>query len=208
MKENSLRISKRSIAVGWLVLVLVCIIVAVCFLTKPSREYQENIASAGGATSSEYEDIYGEVIRNLKENELFAIIETNAPLPVLLVTSEDMTFDDISGDRATMQCDVYYPIDGMIKQIGQVATSGTAYPITYDKTGIYEAGRRGMHRYEIDWQDGDMKIVESIYEEYDDDANMSCYMEENGDMREITEEEYLTVWEKYREAFVVSFPRD
>lgn len=107
-----------------------------------------------------------------------------------------------------MQCDVYYPIDGMIKQIGQVATLGTAYPITYDKTGIYEAGRHGMHRYEIDWQDGDMKIVESIYEEYDDDANMSCYMEENGDMREITEEEYLTVWEKYREAFVVSFPRD
>ena len=208
MKENSLRISKRSIAVGWLVLVLVCIIVAVCILTKPSREYQENIAAAGGATSSEYVDVYGEAIRNLKENELFAIIETNAPLPVLLVTSEDMTFDDISGDRATMQCDVYYPIDGMIKQIGQVATSGTAYPITYDKTGIYEAGGHGMHRYEIDCQNSEMKIAEAIYMEYDEDANESYYMEENGNVREITEEEFLTAWGKYSKATVVSFQKD
>lgn len=187
---------------------IVCIIVAVCFLTNPSREYQENIAPAGEALSSEYADIYGEAIRNLKENELFAIIETNAPLPVLLVTSEDMTFDDISGERATLWCDVYYPVDGVIKQIGLAASTGTAYPIAYDKTGIYEAGGHGIHRLEIDWQNGEMKTAEAIYVEYDEDANESYYMEENGDVRDITEEEFLTVWEKYREAFVVSFPKD
>ena len=52
-----------------------------------------------------------------------------------------------------------------------------------------------------------MKTAEAIYVEYDEDANESYYMEENGDVRDITEEEFLTVWEKYREAFVVSFPK-
>lgn len=65
-----------------------------------------------------------------------------------------------------------------------------------------------MHRYEIDCQNSEMKIAEAVYVEYDEDANESYYMEENGDVREITEEEYLTVWEKYKEAFVVSFPRN
>lgn len=187
---------------------IVCIIVAVCFLTNPSGEDQEGITSADGITSSEYADIYGEVIANLKENELFAIIETNAPLPVLLVTSEDMTFDDISGERATLWCDVYYPVDGIVKQIGLASSSGTAYPIAYDKTGIYEAGGHGIHRYEIDCQNGEMKIAEAIYMEYDEDANESYYMEENGNVREITEEEFLTAWEKYSEATVVSFQKD
>lgn len=205
--KSVLNYKKTALGVTVLAMV-VCIIVAVCFLTNPSREYQENIAPAGEAISSEYADIYGEAIRNLKENELFAIIETNAPLPVLLVTSEDMTFDDISGERATLWCDVYYPVDGVIKQIGLAASTGTAYPIAYDKTGIYEAGGHGIHRLEIDWQNGEMKTAEAIYVEYDEDANESYYMEENGDVRDITEEEFLTVWEKYREAFVVSFPKD
>lgn len=208
MGKILLRPLKRRMVVGCLVLAAAGIIAAVCFLTNPSGEDQEGITSADGITSSEYADIYGEVIANLKENELFAIIETNAPLPVLLVTSEDMTFDDISGERATLWCDVYYPVDGIVKQIGLASSSGTAYPIAYDKTGIYEAGGHGMHRYEIDCQNSEMKIAEAVYVEYDEDANESYYMEENGDVREITEEEYLTVWEKYKEAFVVSFPRN
>lgn len=208
MGKISLRSFEGRMAVGWLVLAAAGIIAAVCFLTNPAREDQEGIASADGIISSEQADIYGEVIANLKENELFAIIETNAPLPVLLVTSEDMTFDDISGERATLWCDVYYPVDGTIKQIGLVSSSGTAYPIAYDKTGIYEAGGHGMHRYEIDCKNSEMKIAEAVYVEYDEDANESYYMEENGDVREITEEEYLTAQEKYREVFVVSFPRD
>lgn len=63
-----------------------------------------------------------------------------------------------------------------------------------------------MQRYEIDWQSGETKVVEGIYEEFDEDGNAFYFMDVNDDVRAITEEEYVTTWGKYMEAFTVSFP--
>lgn len=185
--------------VFWIIMISVValIIGAVCSLTNP-------ISRLGDSDT----DLYIETIRNLGENELFAVIETGAPLPVLLVTSEDCVYDDNSGNRVTTWCDVYYPVDGMIKQIGQITSSGTAYPIAYDKTGIYGAGGHGMQRYEIDWQNGETKVAEGIYEEFDEAGSASYFMDVNDDVRAITEEEYVTAWGRYKEASAVSFPED
>lgn len=44
-------------------------------------------------------DVYEETIGGLEDNELFAMIDTNAPLPVLLVTSQ--VFVDSTGKQAS-----------------------------------------------------------------------------------------------------------
>jgi hypothetical protein len=61
-----------------------------------------------------YADIYGKTIGGLEDNELFAIVETNASYPVLLVTSQ--VYDDGQGNQASLKCDVYYMIDGEVKK--------------------------------------------------------------------------------------------
>lgn len=92
---------------------------------------------ACGEKGSENAAIYGETVGGLEDNELFAIIDTNASLPVLLVTSQ--VYNDGLGNQAALNCDVYYLIDKEVKNIGTIESMGTAYPIAYDETGIYAA---------------------------------------------------------------------
>ena len=86
---------------------------------------------ACGEKGSENAAIYGETVGGLEDNELFAIIDTNASLPVLLVTSQ--VYNDGLGNQAALNCDVYYLIDKEVKNIGTIESMGTAYPIAYDE---------------------------------------------------------------------------
>ena len=147
-------------------------------------------------------DVYEEIIGGLEDNELFAMIDTNAPLPVLLVTSQ--VFDDGTGKQASIACDVYYPIDKEVKNIGTVESMGTAYPISYDETGIYAASNHGMQRFEVD-KSGAIKLAEGIYEQFDENGNAAYIMEKENETKTISEEEYYDAFEKYNNAVVVNF---
>ena len=50
--------------------------------------FKKLLLLACGEKGSENAAIYGETVGGLEDNELFAIIDTNASLPVLLVTSQ------------------------------------------------------------------------------------------------------------------------
>lgn len=121
---------------------------------------------ACGEKGSENAAIYGETVGGLEDNELFAIIDTNASLPVLLVTSQ--VYNDGLGNQAALNCDVYYLIDKEVKNIGTIESMGTAYPIAYDETGIYAASGHDMQRFEIenpvrsDWQRGFMSNLTKV----------------------------------------------
>lgn len=147
-------------------------------------------------------DIYGETIGGLEDDELFAIIETNASLPVLLVSSQ--VYNDGLGNRASLRCDVYYLIDKEAKNIGTIESMGTAYPISYDKSGIYVASGHDMQRFEID-KSGVLKLAEGIYEKFDENGNAGYTIEHEDKIEEITEKEYYEFFEKYNNATVVSF---
>ena len=77
---------------------------------------------ACGEKGSENAAIYGETVGGLEDNELFAIIDTNASLPVLLVTSQ--VYNDGLGNQAALNCDVYYLIDKEVKNIGTIESMG------------------------------------------------------------------------------------
>lgn len=108
-------------------------------------------------------EIYGKTIGGLEDDELFAIIETNASLPVLLVSSQ--VYDDGLENRATLRCDVYYLIDNEVKNIGTIESMDAAYPISYDKSGIYAASDHDMQRFVID-KSGAITLEEGNYEKY------------------------------------------
>lgn len=163
-----------------------------------------SLCSCGSKNKSDdYAAIYGATISGLEDNELFAIIETNASSPVLLVTSQ--VYDDGWGNQASLWCDVYYTIDGKVQNIGAIESFGTAYPISYDKTGIYTASGHSLHRFEIDEKTGIITIAESIYEQFDENGNAAYTLEKGGKTEVITEEEYYEMFEKYRKVTVVNF---
>lgn len=170
--------------------VLCALIISVCACGKENKS--ENNAA-----------LYGETIGGLEDNELFAIVETNASLPVLLVTSQ--VYDDGMGNQAAITCDVYYMVDGKIKTIGQIESLGTAYPIAYDKTGIYAASGHDMQCFEIDEKNGVIRLAEGIYEQMDENGSTAYTLEKGNETTVITEEEYYKAFEKYSEASVVSF---
>ena len=157
---------------------------------------------ACGKESKDTAAVYEKTIAGLKDDELFVVIDTNAPLPVLLVTSQ--VYDDGTGKQAAIVCDVYYLVDKEVKKIGTIESMGTAYPISYDETGIYTASGHAMQRYEVE-QSGTMKLAEVIQEQFDENGTADYTMEKENEAKTISEEEYYDAFEKYNNAAVVSF---
>lgn len=157
---------------------------------------------ACGKESEDNAAVYEETIGGLEDNELFVIIDTNAPLPVLLVTSQ--VYDDGTGKQAALTCDVYYPVDKEVKNIGTIESMGTAYPVSYDETGIYAASGHGMQRFEVE-QSGTLKLAEGIYEQFNENGDAAYTMEKENETKIISEEEYYAAFEKYSYATVVGF---
>lgn len=145
-------------------MVLCVLIVSLCACGKENK-------------SDDYAAIYGETIGGLEDDELFAVIETNASLPVLLVTSQ--VYNDDMGNQAALYCDVYYLVDKEVQNIGTIESMGTAYPISYDETGIYTASGHDMQRFTIE-KSGVIKLAEGIYEQFDENGN-ATYTIEKGD---------------------------
>lgn len=157
---------------------------------------------ACGEKGSDNAAIYGETVGGLEDNELFAIIDTNASLPVLLVTSQ--VYNDGLGNQAALNCDVYYLIDKEVKNIGTIESMGTAYPIAYDETGIYAASGHDMQRFEIE-KSGSIRLAEAIYEQFDESGNAAYTMKKGDETKVITEEEYYAAFEKFSNATIVNF---
>ena len=160
------------------------------------------MTAACGTKENTNEKLYGTAIANLADDELFAIINTSAKNPVLLATN--MTYTDEVNEVA-ISCDVYYSTGDSAKNIGQLESYGTAYPISYDDTGIYIGGNHELERYVIADRTGTLELAEGVYVTYDENGNDSYTRITDGVTESISEEEYLAVWEKYEKAIVVGF---
>lgn len=159
-------------------------------------------ACAKQSKSNRNQELYGETVGGLEDDELFAIIETNASAPVLLVSSS--VYDDGLGNQAALVCDVYYVVDNEVQKTGTIQSFGTAYPISYDKTGIYAASGHDIQRFGIQ-EDGTIKLEEGMSEVFDENGNPT-YVRDTGNHTEAaTEEAYLSELEKYGESTIVNF---
>ena len=148
-------------------------------------------------------EIYTDTIAKLDDDELFALVETDARYPVLLVTSQ--YYEDGQGNQASITCDVYYVVNEEVQKTGIIESMGTAYPISYDKSGIYGASGHEVWRYVLDEADGSLKLAEGVYETFDENGDATYTREIEGNIENITEEDYLAVVEKHGKAQVVNF---
>lgn len=159
-----------------------------------------SLAACGKADNS---NVYGSTVGGLEDDALFAIIEANAKSPVLLVTNQ--TFEDGNGNRAAASCDVYYITGGSVKQIGSLESLGTAYPVSYDTSGIYVGSGHSVQRYEINDADGSLVLAEEITETFDENGNAAYTNTISENTEIISEQDFLSAMESFRKATVVNF---
>lgn len=161
------------------------------------------IFMAAGCGKKNSGEVYEETIASLTDEELFALVETDTKYPLLLVT--DMYYEDGNGNQVALWCDIYYPVGDEVRKLGQVESFGTAYPISFGEGGIYTAGGHGMARYVVNEKAGELELAESIQEAFDERGVATYTREDREGMEQITEEEYLTLWEEYGKGQVVRF---
>ena len=106
--------------------------------------------------------------------------------------------------QAALLCDVYYLVGKEVKNIGTIESMGTAYPISYDETGIYAASGHDMQRFEVE-KSGTLMLAETINEQFDENGNATYTAKKENETKNISEEEYYDIFEKYSNATVVSF---
>ena len=167
-------------------------IVAVCFLTNPSSEYQAESENS----------VYGNIVAGLGDEDAYAFLGMEYEYDVMLAT--DLIYDAGTEKQAAVYCDVYYPVGGDAKKLGTVMSDGTAYPITFTKDGIFAASGHKVEKYVIS-ENGALYLEDGIYEEFDDVGN-ATYIRMTGN-QEIpsTQQEYQALLNAYGSSQVVHF---
>ncbi len=159
-----------------------------------------------GCGKGKQEDVYDTVISSLTQEQSYAYVEIGEDaLPLLLVA--DGTYDYGEGIQAAIACNVYYAWDGKVQDLGEIASDGTAYPISFDQDGIYTAGGHYVARYLPDAQNKKLAVVEFASEVFDEDGNAS-YTSSNQEGEEQTDGDSSVLdalFEKFGNAKAVDF---
>lgn len=127
--------------------------------------------------------------------------------PVMLVTGETFTYEMAEPIQACMQCNVYYFDGSDVRLLDSLSSLGTAYPIAFDETGLYEAGPKGVRRLSIRMEGKylELVVVEAAYVSYDEDGNCSYFGEKSGEPVEISANDYQQLFAKYQAASIAQF---
>lgn len=147
-------------------------------------------------------EIFDKAVNDLKSGEAYAVIKINPNRSLLLVAPS--VYND-NGKTVAAQSNVYYVKDGSLTSAGEVKSLGTAYPISYDESGIYTGSNNEIKKFSIDDRSGKIQSIETLQVTYDKDGNAAYTREEAGKTETVTEEEYARLMQKYGNAEVVNF---
>lgn len=155
--------------------------------------------------SAENELLYGNTIAALDDQTQFALVDIGLEHDVLLVTEQSYTYD--TGIEAALYCQVYYSIDGSVKDLGSVESEGTAYPVSYGQECIYTAGNHSVSKYVIDEMTYQLICEQKDEVSYDADGTASYIRSYPGMDKEksSTEKAFNEAMEAYHEAVPISF---
>lgn len=114
-----------------------------------------------------YSDKIGELFEAFWNESPYIFAEIGAKYPVMLVADRTIAHsDDGRLMECCISCDVYYYHDGACLKLGRLSSLGTAYPIAYDETGLYEAGSQGVRRLSIIEDDKSAPTLQVVEEAY------------------------------------------
>lgn len=174
----------------WILLaaVVVCVIVAVCFLTNPKDKTTVILTNEAG------NDAYAEFIA-AKGDVAYAQVKLGGT-PLILISDE--FYQD--GDHTyAISCDVYcVGADAAPEKLGTLESGGTAYPLSSGADGIYVTSGHSIEVYTIDAANGKLGLTRSNTEVYDENGNATYYrLDDRGQNVESPEEEYIKEWDIY-----------
>ena len=155
--------------------------------------------------SAENASLYGNTIAGLDDQTQFALVDIGLEHDVLFVTEQSYTYD--TGIEAALYCQVYYSIDGSVKDLGSVESEGTAYPVSYGQGCIYTAGNHSVSKYVIDETTYQLICEQKDEVSYDAEGNVSYIRSYPGMDKEksSTEKAYNEAMEAYSQAVPISF---
>lgn len=201
MKEMEEKMKKnicKCMVLTLLMILAVCGSIGVGSLAKGNRG--NVLAKDGEADGEEREP---EVV---EAGQSYAYIEfRHAAAPVLLIT--DGTYG-YNGLEASFNSVVYgRDKDGNWQELGLVAGSGTAYPLRYDKDGIYVTGGHFAAHYSVDWEEMVLVREEYAKETFDESGNVThVYARDGKKERSVEDNSYLVaLLDRYEKAGLVGF---
>ena len=139
----------------------------------------------------------------------YTFVDIGAQYPVMLTADETFTYKSAESLQTCMQCDIYYLKGNEVHILGSLSSLGTAYPIAFDETGLYEAGPRGVREWTIRTEEGSPELVmaQDAYVSYDENGNPFYSCEKYGEPLEISESDYHQLFGKYQSASAVHFEK-
>lgn len=142
----------------------------------------------------------------VENGQSYAYVELkHAGFPLLVVT--DGTYG-YNGLEASFYGEVYgQDGEGNWKKMQVIAGSGTAYPIRYDKNGIYVTGGHFAAYYGVDWEKAELVLMEYAAETFDEDGNATyLYAADGKTERSVEDNGYLVaLYDRYEKGELVGF---
>lgn len=123
--------------------------------------------------------------------------------PIILGT--DDVYDNLDGSMTTIWATLYCLSEDGLKEIGEISSGGTAYPLQYDQTGIYLCSNHAGNRLRINTKTWELEIAERAAVEYSEDLQERYYYERDGEIHDSDEEEFVMFFEQCSDAVVMDF---
>ncbi len=157
---------------------------------------------------------FDEIIAGLDKGNAYATIRVYGLDEDLLVIAES-AYNNLDGNMASIEGSIYRNVDGEVKNIGNVYSSGTAYPISLDKDGYIYSG--GNHEVEVSCISEETTAIMAkvyAYETFDEQGNATYggYIRNSnqlfGDETEIAEDDSTVLpdlYKKFGEATPINY---
>lgn len=128
--------------------------------------------------------------------------------PILLLSNGVYKFKDES--EVALWTDIYYPVNNQITKFGTIGSSGTAYPISADTTGIYTAGGHEVEKYDLDIENRKLKLISKyimLFYKVEQEVRVITIGIVGDENKIVSEEEFNKAYKEYENTSIIYFKR-
>ncbi len=161
------------------------------------------------AGKTEFES-YDEVISYLKKGQGYAYIQLKGYNGDVLALAENVYKD--KGKNLAIDVALYGEVDGVVKNLGNVSSAGTAYPVAVQDGAIFACNHHSYEVYFVNPEGDGLMMKDCIHEEYNENGNATYIgftRETNSFDNDVEftggEAEYKKYWENYFAATLLDF---
>ena len=186
---------------------IVMLIILLFSMTIISCSREKEVEEISGMNECNISKSYYDLVDSLDENYAYALIKT-AEDDVMVLLVADMTYE-YDGINASPICDVNYAEDGLVWKLGSISAIGglgTAYPVSYDKDGIYVGMHHDISRFVIDKNSRTLVLLEYATVSFDNEGNESYVYHIDNYTISVPDDTFLIeMFDVYNNATVVNF---